>query len=136
MLQPQFESDNYREQGSRSGKNNDYDAAPLNKIGGLDDCLDDLAAELKMSPGEYEILEYPGPKSLREVLGGFAGGYLAAPDIGSKIAEQAGGQVLFGAVKELVGPKQWPQVRDQLSALMQLRKKPIVLTSPRAILVK
>lgn len=106
------------------------------KIGGLDDCLDDLAAELKLTPGEYEILEYPGPKSLREVLGGFAGGMVSAPDVGSKIAEKAGSQMLFGAVRELVGPKEWPQVRDQLSALMQLREKPIVLTSPRAVLVK
>jgi protease-4 len=106
------------------------------KIGGLDDCLDDLAAELKLTPGQYEILEYPGPKSLGDVIGDALGGYVAAPSIGTKIAEQAGPPMLFGAVKELVGPKQWPQIRDQLSAFMQLRKQPVVLTSPRAIIVK
>lgn len=106
------------------------------KIGGLDDCLTDLAAELKMTEGEYEILEYPGPKSMREVIGESIGGFAAAPNVGGKIAESAGSQMLSGALKEIVGPKNWPQVRDQLSALMQLRKQPVVLTSPRAVIVK
>jgi hypothetical protein len=44
--------------------------------------------------------------------------------------------MLFGTLKELVGPRQWSQIRDQLSAFMQLRKDPVVLTSPRAIIVK
>ena len=106
------------------------------KVGGLDDCVDDLAAELKLSPGEYEILEYPGPKSLGEVIGDALGGYTAAPNVGAKIAEKAGPEMLFGTAKELVGARNWPQVRDQLSAFMQLRKSPVVLTSPSAIIVK
>ncbi len=106
------------------------------KIGGLDDCVDDLAAELKLTTGEYEIMEYPGPKSLGEVLGDALGGYVMAPNVGAKVAEQAGPQMLFGTVKELVGPRQWPQLRDQLSAFMQLRKEPVVLTAPRAVIVR
>lgn len=106
------------------------------KVGGLDDCITDLAAELKLTDGEFEILEYPGPKSLREVIGDSMGGFAAAPNVGGRIAENAGSQMLSGALKELVGPANWPQVRDQLSALMQLRKQPVVLTSPRAVIVK
>lgn len=109
------------------------------KIGGLDDCITDLAADLKLTPGEYEILEYPGPKSMFEVLGDALGGFVHAPGTPSAradAAQQMGSQILFGAMKEVVGPKQWPQIRDHLSAFMQLRKEPVILTSPRAIIVK
>ncbi|MBY0262602.1 MAG: signal peptide peptidase SppA, partial [Phycisphaerales bacterium] len=39
------------------------------KVGSLDDCLTDLASTLKLEDGEYQIIEYPGPKALGEVLG-------------------------------------------------------------------
>ncbi|HMN42572.1 MAG TPA: S49 family peptidase [Phycisphaerales bacterium] len=106
------------------------------KIGGLDDCVGDLAAELKLTPGEYEILEYPGPKALGEVIGDALGGFMGAPSMTGKIAEEAGPRALFGTVKELVGAREWPQLRDQLSAFMQLRSERVILTSPRAVIVR
>jgi protease-4 len=106
------------------------------KIGGLDDCIEDLAAELKLTAGEYEILEYPGPKALMEVIGESLGGYVMAPSVTGKVAEEMGPQMVFGTVKELVGPRQWPQMRDQLSAFMQLRSEPVILTSPSVVIVR
>jgi protease-4 len=106
------------------------------KVGGLDDCIEDLAAELKLTGGDYEILEYPGPKAFMEVIGESLGSYVTAPNVAGKIAEDAGPQMLFGTVKELVGPRQWPQIRDQISAFMELRKEPVILTSPRAVYVR
>jgi hypothetical protein len=102
----------------------------------LDDCIEDLAAELKLTGGDYEILEYPGPKAFMEVIGESLGSYVTAPNVAGKIAEDAGPQMLFGTVKELVGPRQWPQIRDQISAFMELRKEPVILTSPRAVYVR
>jgi protease-4 len=106
------------------------------KVGSLDDCIEDLAADLKLTPGDYQILEYPGPKSLGDVLSDALGGFVKSPNPTGKLAAEAGPQMLFGTLKELVGPRQWSQIRDQLSAFMQLRKDPVVLTSPRAIIVK
>jgi protease-4 len=106
------------------------------KVGSMDDCIEDLASELKLTPGSYQVMEYPGPKSIGEVIGDMLGGFVTAPNPTGKLAAQAGPQMLFGAVEELVGPRQWPQLRDHLSAFMQLRKEPVVLTSPRAIIVR
>lgn len=115
------------------------DAIKLNmadKLGGLDDCVRDLAAELKLTEGDYQILEFPGPKSLPEILGETFGGMAAAPNVAQKFGEQAGPAMLFGPVKELVGERHWRQIRDHMAAFMQLRKEPVILTSPRAIIVK
>jgi protease-4 len=115
------------------------DAVKLNmadKVGGLDDCITDLAAELKLTDGQYQILEYPGPKSLGEIIGGMVGGMADAPNVGAKLGEQAAPGVLAGSLKMLVGPRHWPQVRDHLAALMQLRSEPVLLTSPQTIIVK
>lgn len=115
------------------------DAVKLNmadKIGGLDDAITDLAAELKLAEGEYQTFEFPGPKGLSEILGEMLGGMASAPSVGAAIGEQAGPAMVGATLKELVGEKHWPQVRDQMTALMQLRTEPVLLTSPKAILVK
>lgn len=117
------------------------DAVKLNmadKVGGLDDCLTDLAAELKLADGQYQILEYPGPRSIGDIIGDMLGGMAAAPGVSlpRQFGEAAAPGLLAGSLRALVGEKHWPQVRDQLGALMQLRTEPVLLTSPRAILVK
>lgn len=108
------------------------------KVGSLDDCLTDLASALKLEDGEYQIIEYPGPKALGEVLGGMLGGSAAAPTITGPggLAEQAGPAMLRGIVKEMVGEKHASQLADQMEAFMQLKKEPVILALPRAVMVK
>lgn len=108
------------------------------KVGSLDDCLTDLASTLKLEDGEYQIIEYPGPKALGEVLGGMLGGSAAAPNLTGPggLAEQAGPAMLRGIVKEMVGEKHASQLADQMEAFMQLKKEPVILALPRAVIVK
>lgn len=109
-------------------------------VGGLNDCVRDLAKELKLVEGDYQILEFPGPRSLPEVFSDMMGPMAGTPNplaaTGHRIGEHAGVGAIAGTLKLLVGEKHWPAVRDHLSALMQLRKHRVVLTSPRAIIVK
>lgn len=106
------------------------------KVGSLEDTVNDLAAELKLEDGEFEILDYPGPKSLGELIGQMLGGSAAAPNMRAELSQKAGAAAMVGMLRELVGEQRWPLVRDHLGALMQLRKEPVVLTAPRAIIVK
>jgi protease-4 len=118
-----------------------HDAVNLkmaDKVGSLDDCIADLAKSQNLTEGEYQILEFPGPKSVAEVFGDMMGGMVSAPNIGASnaIGEQAGAAMLRGAMKEVLGERTFKDVAAQLDALMQLRKEPVLLTSPTAIIVK
>lgn len=110
-------------------------------VGGLNDCVRDLAKDLKLVEGDYQILEYPGPRALTEVIGdmmGGMGGTVRSPLAAASrnMGEQMGVGMISGTMKQLVGEKNWPMVRDQLSALMQLREQRVILASPRTIIVK
>lgn len=106
------------------------------KVGSLDDCLADLAKDRGLEAGEFQVLEYPGPRSLPEVLGEVFGGSANAPNIKQQLAEDAGAAMAVGVLKQMVGERNWPAVRNQLSAFMQLRSEPVLLTSPTAVIVK
>lgn len=108
------------------------------KVGSLDDCISDLAKAANLAEGEFQILEFPGPKSFAEAIGDMMGGMVGAPgvQVQSALGEQAGAAMLRGAMKELLGERTFRSVAAQLDAMAQLRKEPVLLTSPTAIIVK
>ncbi len=97
------------------------------EIGGLDSCIEALAAELGLD--EYDVLEFPGPKSIAELLEEMFGSALAAPGL----SLPAG---FTDAAGELLGDQTWSQVRRGAAALVQLRREPVLLTLPKAIVVR
>ncbi len=99
------------------------------KIGGMQVCLDDMAASLNLD--EYDVMDYPGPKSLQEILeDAFGGANASAHAPGSSLFDAAIG------LKEIVGPDAYEQVRANLVGMMQLRNEPVILMSPSAIVFK
>jgi protease-4 len=105
------------------------------KVGGLDDAIGDLSAQIGLSRDSFDVIDYPAAKGLGDVLGEMLGGIAGAPIDGAETPNKARA-LMFDAVREIVGPHAWPSVRDQMSALMQLRQEPVILASPRAIMVK
>ncbi|MBX3403068.1 MAG: S49 family peptidase [Phycisphaeraceae bacterium] len=104
------------------------------KVGGLQDAVADMAAHLNLADGAYDVLEYPGPASLLDVIGGALGA--AAPGSVQAGRDDPALSPLVAAGRALVGERHWPAVRDHLGALMQLRDRPVLLVSPRAVIVK
>lgn len=104
------------------------------QIGGVTDAIRDLAASLGLESGHYDVLDYPAPPGLSEILEGVFGPMVAAPGVGAASANPLAGVV--AVLKELVGPRAWPAMRDQMSALMQLRKENVLLTSPRVLIFR
>src|SRR5690606_18359825 len=52
------------------------------RLGGLDVAIRDLAEELSLAEGRYDVMHYPGPKSIEEMLQEMLGGFgLSAPAV-------------------------------------------------------
>jgi protease-4 len=103
------------------------------KIGGLSVAIDDLAGELSLAEGKYDVLDYPAPKTLAEVLEDAFGGFGA----NARVPRVAGpvGEIAMIA-REVLGADRYAQVVDNLNAIMQLRSEPVILAMPRAIIFK
>ena len=105
------------------------------RVGTLRDAVRDLAAELKLADGQYDVMDYPGPMSFEEMIQEMLGGFLAtAPRGGAR----AGGVLteLPLLMEQTLGEGAWRQVREHLSALMQLRDEPVLLVGPRVIIIR
>lgn len=103
------------------------------QIGGLDLAIDDMAAKLNLAQGSFDVLDYPESSGLGEFLGELLGA--SAPSVNAPTGASIPAP-LAQAVRELLGPAAWESVRDQYSAMMQLRREPVILVSPRAIILK
>ncbi len=99
------------------------------KVGGIDDAIDDLAADLGLT--NYDVMDFPGPMSFEEMLSSMFP--FAAVQSGN--APNTRLSELAMLLREVVGPEAWPAVQDNLNALMQMRSEPVLLTSPRALII-
>lgn len=101
------------------------DLKMADKLGGMRDALDDLSKQLNLA--SYEVVDYPAPPSLSDMLDN-AFGSVAAP---------AG----FGAMAEirrigsgLVGERAWQQISQAVDGLLQLQREPVVLMHPGVLI--
>lgn len=97
------------------------------EIGSLDDAIADLAIELGLE--EYDVMTYPGPKSLEEVLEDMLGGFVGAPPAGAQLGAAR-------AAAELLGPSGWRQVSNAGRALLQFRREPVQAVMPRIVILR
>jgi ClpP class serine protease len=102
------------------------------EIGGLDDCISGLATNLHIE--NFGVMHYPAPKSLGEVIEDAFKGADAPVNLRSALTSHE--PALVTAARELVGDAAWRQISPSLQALMQLREQPVILMSPRVIVVK
>lgn len=98
----------------------------------FDSTIEKLAAETGLADGRYDVMTYPGPRSIPEMLRGMLPGGVSAPAMPGAAAPL----VNVSAIKALVGDSAWSQIRDSLNALMQLRDRHVLLIAPRTIVVK
>ncbi|MFG0253177.1 MAG: signal peptide peptidase SppA [Phycisphaerales bacterium JB038] len=94
------------------------------EIGGLEDAIASAAAAVGRDAGEYDVLTYPAPQSLEDFLNSMMS--VASPSPAAQLGE---------IMREIVGEANWPQVRGSLEAFLQMREEPILLVSPRALVI-
>ena len=109
-------------------------------IADFDVVISKMASETGLMEGQYDVMTYPGPMSFQDLIRQaipFASAMAPvsgnAPDqsgMMSGIAQQAAASVL----REMVGPKNWPQLRDALNGFLLMRQERVLLISPRVVL--
>ncbi len=111
------------------------------KLGTLDDAIGDLASKVGLKDGAFDVMDYPAPKSIQEViedLMGQFGASASAPGAASLIAGPGLGSGIVSTIRataiELMGPSAGRQVGASLDAMLQMRREPVILTSPRVLM--
>ncbi len=96
------------------------------ELGGLHDAVTGLAASLKL--GTYDLMDYPAPKSLGETLEDLAGSFgMAGASSPLLDAGAAAGRMLLG-------DRTWNGVGEAMRGVLELRREPVLLMSPRALI--
>jgi len=103
------------------------DLAMADHIGGLDDALNAMGDELGLDT--YDVMDFPGPKSLDQLFEDMFGSLAMAP--GTR-----GMATLAETAKAMLGEDRWPAVRDGIGGLMLLREEPVTLTMPHVLIVR
>jgi len=108
----------------------------VDSIGGLEMAVSDMADKIGLSPGRYDLLDYPGPKSITEMLEQMFGGFgVASPGAPALVAASPLSGIT-GAAEELLGRANWGALRDAMTALLELREENVLLVSPRVLLFR
>ncbi len=102
------------------------------EVGGLDDAVTALAETLGLE--EYELIDYPAPKSLAEMIEGIAGSFgMAGARSGlSSPLLNAGAE----AAKALLGERAWESVSESIRGALELRRERVLLISPRVLIAR
>lgn len=96
-------------------------------LGGLDDAIIHMARDLGLEEGAYDVIDYPPPPTFDEFL------EQAFPMLAGARASPSTPLVLE-SMRELLGPIAFDQLMDHIAAMMQLRREPVLLTSPRVLI--
>jgi len=102
-------------------------------VGGLDFAVADLAEELDLREGAFDVMHYPAPPTFEEFIDQAFGQFLGAPRVGA-----GGGAIAdaLGAIRLALGEQAWPQVWSSLRAAFLLRDEPVLLVSPRVLIFR
>ena len=98
------------------------------ELGGIEDAIADLASELELAEGRYDILQYPPQPTLEEILNQAFG-------IGASIKSPLMNESVE-LIKAMIGENGWNAVRQAVSTSMQLQRDPILLTAPKVFWIK
>jgi len=101
-------------------------------LGDFDDTVSALASSVGLAQGSYDLMTYPGPMSLEEMMSQMAKGMgVQAPGV-SRAAEAL---PQLAALRALMGEKAYSQVCTSVNAALQLRDRRVLLISPVTIVV-
>jgi protease-4 len=97
-------------------------------VGGVDTAVVDLAKQLKLKPGTYDVVNLPAPMSLGEYLEGLFGGMAA----GASGDDQA----TLRAARTLLGERTWRSVQQSMNGVMLMQREPVLTVMPAVVVIK
>ena len=109
------------------------DNGMADKLGGPRMAVTDMASQLNLQPGQYDVLDLPRPMSLPEFFGGMFGTSARTPWQGAASGEAGAALALL---QKLMGESAWQSVARSLDGLLLLRHEPVLTLMPAAIVIK
>ncbi|MBA4029285.1 MAG: hypothetical protein C0475_09180 [Planctomyces sp.] len=106
-------------------------------VGDLNASVRGLASAVSLADGSYDVMDYPAPKSLEEVLEDLFKAFgvaASAPGAGLERSRLVGDVRAAGAA--LLGERAWGSIAGPLEAFLQLRTQPVILASPTVLIVR
>jgi len=103
------------------------------KVGGIRLAVADLAAQLDLERGDYDVLDLPRPLSLPEFFSDMFGAQARASGPASVTGETA---ATLTVLRELLGERAWRSVARGLDGMLLLRHEPVLTMMPAAIVIK
>lgn len=104
-------------------------------IGGLEVAIADLAKSKNLS--EYDVLDYPAPKTLGDALEESLGRFIVAPKVAAgEAVKDAVADGIWSVPEEIVGVHAAGQIRDGMRRMMLLRKEPVLVVNPSIFILK
>lgn len=106
------------------------DNGMADELGGVEEAIHAMATELNLQPGQFGVIDLPGPMNFGEFLERTFGGVH-----GRAMNLQVNIDAL-SSLKMVMGPKAWRAAGPVLSGLMLLQHEPILTLMPAAIVVR
>jgi protease IV len=98
------------------------------KLGGVALAMTDLADDLGLEQGDYDVIHLPPAMSFQTFLNDMIGA--RAPKV------RAEASPLLATVKQILGPRAWPTVSATLQGLMLFQDEHILAIMPNAIIIR
>ncbi len=95
------------------------------EIGGLDDAINGLAAEVSIA--DFDVVHYPQPPSLEQRLMEQFGQFLRTPQVSVNL------NPLEAVLRSMLGEARYGAIVDSLNGLSLLREEKVLLVNPRVI---
>jgi protease-4 len=95
------------------------------ELGGLEKAVSDLASSLGLEEGQFDVMDYPPPMSLQEMFEDGLPFGAASPKLAA-----------IETLRAAVGEESWDAVADAMTAMLQLRKEPVLLAMPRVVVFR
>jgi len=112
------------------------DLKMADKVGGINTTIADLASSLSLDEGKFDVLDYPAPLSLAEVLEKALGGFgVASPALPNVQTTGTIGEAVM-VLRTLMGEQNFRAISASLQAMLQLRKEPVILVSPSVLIFR
>lgn len=103
------------------------------KIGGIRLAVTDLAAQLDLAPGQYDVLDLPRPMSLPQFFSDLFG---ARARLGQMPMAAGEAGAALSILQRLLGERAWQSVARSLDGMLLLRDEPVLTMMPAAIVIK
>ena len=99
------------------------------KVGGIEVAMNDMADQLGLEKGQYDVIDLPPALSLQQFINDLFGAQ--APAVQAPRMPE-----ILNTAKHVLGPRAWPAVSNALQGMLLLQNEPVLTLMPNAIVIR